>query len=356
MHQENDGQNQNNRQDEKDRDALKMGVSGGFETDLLTNGVLKGDEEKEESSELIILGSGSSTGVPNPACLLRPSDPPCPVCHKAIEGPLDINKNYRCNPSLLINYRHADGTRRYIQIDATKNFKEQVLRWFLIHKIPRLDALILSHEHADASLGLDDIRGVQKPSDSNHDIVPLPVFVSQHSMNSMLERFPYLVEKTVKEGQEVRRVAQLKWHVIDASCSTSFEAGGLEIVPLPVMHGEDYVSLGFLFGRKYRVAYISDVSRIPDSTERLLAADGEYGPVDVLILDSLYKYKSNNFHFCWEDSLATVKRLRPKRAFFVGMSHEFEHDRDNRELAEWSRRENLSVQLAYDGMRIPVHI
>ncbi|KAL2631556.1 hypothetical protein R1flu_016242 [Riccia fluitans] len=329
------------------------------ETDLLTNGVLKSvllneeeAEEDEESSELIILGSGSSTGVPSPVCLLRPTDPPCHVCHKAMEGLPEINKNYRCNPSLLINYRHADGTRRYIQIDATKNFKEQVLRWFLIHKIPRLDALILTHDHADATLGLDDIRGVQ----NSNDIQPMPVFVSRNTMDSMLERFPYLVEKKLKAGQEVRRVAQLDWHVIQTSCSTFFEAVGLEMVPLPVMHGEDCLSLGFLFGKTQRVAYISDVSRIPESTERLISADGEWGPVDVLILDSLYRYHTHNTHFCWEDSLAAVKRLRPKRAFFVGMTHEFDHERDNLELAEWSRRENLDVQLAYDGMRIPVHI
>ncbi|KAL3689445.1 hypothetical protein R1sor_015754 [Riccia sorocarpa] len=293
-----------------------MGDSARAETDILTNGVVHKDEEAEEleeSSELIILGSGSSTGVPSPVCLLRPSDPPCPVCHKAMEGPPKANKNYR------------------------------------------IDALILTHEHADATLGLDDIRGVQNFSALN-DVEPMPVFVSQQTMDSLLARFPYLVEKKLKAGQEVRRVAQLDWRVIQTSCSTFFEAFGLEIVPLPVMHGEDCLSLGFLFGKKHRVAYISDVSRIPESTERLISADGEFGPVDVLILDTLFKYRRHNTHFCLEDSLATVKRLRPKRAFFVGMTHEFDHERDNLELAEWSRRENLSVQLAYDGMRIPVHI
>ena len=133
----------------------------------------------------------------------------------------------RCNPSLLISFKHDDGQRRYIQIDAGKDFKEQVLRWFVPYKIPRLDAvrkgrsplfwrfmflhhlrchanylnvsqtlchplsvydslvwlqLILTHEHADAILGLDNVRGVQ-PFNANNDIPPTPVFVSQHTMD-----------------------------------------------------------------------------------------------------------------------------------------------------------------------------
>ncbi|BBN08925.1 phosphoribosyl 1,2-cyclic phosphate phosphodiesterase [Marchantia polymorpha subsp. ruderalis] len=331
-----------------------MEESTGGSRNMVANGFKDEEEEDEElSSELIFLGSGSSTGVPSPLCLLRPADPPCHVCHSAMEGPPEINKNYRCNPSLLINYKHEDGSRRYIQIDAGKNFKEQVLRWFLIHKVPRLDALLLTHEHADAMLGLDDIRGVQNYNSMN-DIAAMPVFVSQHTMDSVNAKFPYLVEKTLKEGQEVRRVAQLDWRVIDTSCSALFDAVGLEITPLPVMHGEDYLSLGFLFGKKHRVAYISDVSRIPETTEQVISAAGDLGPVDILILDSLYKSGPHNTHFCYEDSLAAVKRLRPRRAFFVGMTHEFEHERDNAELAEWSQREGIEVQLAYDGMRIPV--
>ncbi|KAL3696313.1 hypothetical protein R1sor_010389 [Riccia sorocarpa] len=79
----------------------------------------------------------------------------------------------------------------------------------------------------------------------------MAVFVSQQTMDSLLARFPYLVEKTMKAEQEVRRVAQLDWRVIQTSCSTFFEAFGLLIIPLPVMHGEDCLSLGFLFGKNF---------------------------------------------------------------------------------------------------------
>jgi phosphoribosyl 1,2-cyclic phosphate phosphodiesterase len=74
-----------------------------------------------------------------------------------------------------------------------------------------------------------------------------------------------LVEKKVKEVP--RRVSLLDWKNIEENCDEPFAASGLSFTPLPVMHGEDYIALGFLFGDKSKVAYISDVSRIPPSTE-----------------------------------------------------------------------------------------
>ncbi|CAK9220290.1 unnamed protein product [Sphagnum troendelagicum] len=319
-------------------------------------GSAEADEEAEErrGSELIVLGSGSSTGVPSPLCLINPQDPPCYVCHSAVQGPPELNHNYRCNPSLVISFKHDDGQQRYIQIDAGKDFKEQVLRWFVPYKIPRLDALILTHEHADAILGLDNIRGVQ-PYSANNEIPPMPVYLSQHTMNSVATKFPYLVQKGLQKGQELRRVAQFDWQIIESSCDAPFEAAGLSFTPLPVWHGEDYLSLGFLFGCKSKVAYVSDVSRFPAETEHFISKQGN-GQVDLLILDSLYKRSPHNTHFCLPESLAAVKRLQPKRALFVGMTHEFEHESDNAALAEWSKREGIPVQLAYDGLRIPIHL
>lgn len=119
---------------------------------------------------------------------------------------------------------------------------------------------------------------------------------SLHLGNSLKTKFPYLIKRKLKEGEEVRRVAQFDWKIIEGHCGKPFISSGLEFVPLPVtcsnfglqnfltrlsctiyfvnlyfymqvMHGEDYICLGFLFGRKSRIAYISDVSRFPASTE-----------------------------------------------------------------------------------------
>jgi len=129
----------------------------------------------------------------------------------------------------------------------------------------------------------------------------------------------------------------------------------LKFTPLPVMHGEDYVSLGFLFGNKSRIAYVSDVSRFPKHTEDVISKSGG-GQVDLLILDTLSKKRPRTTHFYLPESLEAVKRIQPKRALFVGMTHQFEHYRDNEELAEWSKREGIEVQLAYDGLKIPINL
>jgi phosphoribosyl 1,2-cyclic phosphodiesterase len=121
------------------------------------------------------------------------------------------------------------------------------------------------------------------------------------------------------------------------------------------MHGEDYVCLGFLFGEKSRVAYISDVSRFPPNTEYAISKSGG-GQLDLLILDTLYKTGSHNTHLCFPQTLDTIKRLSPKRALLIGMTHEFDHHKDNEFLEEWSKREGISVKLAHDGLRVPIDL
>ncbi|MCO5608787.1 hypothetical protein L7F22_063003 [Adiantum nelumboides] len=306
--------------------------------------------ESARRSELIFLGSGCSSGIPSPRCLLHPADPPCHVCHSAIATPPESNRNYRCNTSLLIKYVDDSSRTSYIQIDAGKSFKEQVLRWFTLFQISHVDALILTHEHADAILGLDDIRGIQ-PVNQLNLIEPTPVFLSKHCMESVTAKFPYLVKKPLKEGEEIRRVAQLDWRIIDDKLGAMFEAAGLTFNPLPVMHGEDYICLGFLFGGRQRVAYVSDISRFPESTELAISKGGD-GEVDLLILDTLYKVGPHNTHFCLTETLEAIKKIQPKRALLVGMTHEFDHEIDNVCLQKWSSREGIDVQLAYDGQRI----
>ncbi|CAK9151967.1 unnamed protein product [Ilex paraguariensis] len=174
-------------------------------------------------------------------------------------------------------------------------------------------------------------------------------------MESISVKFPYLLRKKLKEGQEVRRVAQLDWKIIENDCEKPFVASGLKLIPLPVMHGEDYTCLGFLFGETYRVAYISDVSRFLPTTERYISKSDDQ-QLDLLILDTLYKNGSHNTHFCFPQTLEAVKRLCPKQALLIGMTHEFDHHRDNEFLMEWSRREGIPVQLAHDGLRIPIDL
>ncbi|KAL6650645.1 hypothetical protein ACP70R_009570 [Stipagrostis hirtigluma subsp. patula] len=295
----------------------------------------------QPSSSLIFLGTGCSGALPDTRCLIRPSTPPCAVCSTALSLPPDRNPNYRLNTSLLIDYCHDDGTHMYILIDIGKTFREQVLRWFVHYKVPSVDSIILTHEHADAVLGLDEVWVVQ-PSNGRNDSGQIPIFLTQFTMDSVAARFPYLLNQNPEDGDEAAQPAQLDWKIIEDDVEKPFVASGLEFAPLPVMHGEGYVCLGFLFGRRARVAYLSDVSRFLPTTEHAISKSGA-GQLDLLILEA------NVLHGV---SLDAIKRICPKRALLTGMRHDFEHHRENQMLAEWSRREGIPVQLAHDGLRI----
>ncbi|KAL8138251.1 hypothetical protein V2J09_004252 [Rumex salicifolius] len=359
-------------------------------------------QSSASSSALIFLGTGCSSAVPYAMCLIRRLHPPCTVCSQSLSVPPKFNPNYRCNTSLLIDYRRTNEEHNYILIDVGKTFREQVLRWFTHYKIPRVDSIVLTHEHADAVLGLDDLHDIL-PFNLTDTESPSPIHLSYSTMLSIAVKFPHLVETPLKEGQLVGETAQLDWRIIESDCEKPFIASGLQFVPLPVtiydfdkfitlftdnivtdyklwqvMHGEDYLSLGFLFGETCKVAYVSDVSRFPPTTEHseslsyrkgewvirkikegfvVISKDGG-GQVDLLILDANtpVEISSRSTHFCLSQTLDAIKRIRPKKALLIGMNHDFDHHNHNLYLEEWSRREGILVQLAHDGLRIPIQL
>lgn len=136
-----------------------------------------------------------------------------------------------------------------------------------------------------------------------------------------------------------RRVTQLDWRIIAPSLAAPFETQGLEFTPLPVIHGEDYLSLGFEFGVNERVVYLSDVSRIPRDTMEYLDRRREaLGRPAVAIVDALHYNKPHETHFSMPEALEAIKDLRPLHAYLIGMTHQFDHDAVNQELEEWSKR------------------
>ncbi|XP_066346822.1 uncharacterized protein [Miscanthus floridulus] len=155
-------------------------------------------------------------------------------------------------------------------------------------------------------------------------------------------RFPYLMEQKPEDGDEDAQAAKIDWKIIEDDVDKPFVASGLEFVSMPVMHGEGYICLGFLFGRRARVAYLSDVSRFLPKTEHVISKSGA-GQLDLLILEA------NALH---GKALDAIKRIRPKRALLIERRHFFKHQRENQVLAEWSIREGIPIQLAHDGMRV----
>ncbi|CAN6241840.1 unnamed protein product [Urochloa humidicola] len=305
------------------------------------------------SSSLIFLGTGCSAALPDTRCLIRSSTPSCTVCAMGASLPPDQNPNYRLNTSLLIDYCHDNGTHKYILIDIGKTFREQVIGWFVHHKVPSVDSIILTHEHADAVLGLDEAWVVQ-PRNERNEIQKIPIFLTQFTMDSVVRRFPYLVAQKPEDGDKDAQAAKIDWRIIEEDVEKPFIASGLEFVPLPVMHGEGYICLGFLFGRRARIAYLSDVSRFLPETEHAISRSGA-GQLDLLILEANALHgvgDAFSTHLTLSESLDAIKRIHPKRALLIGMRHFFEHQRENQMLAEWSISEGIPVQLAHDGLRV----
>jgi len=351
---------------------------------------------------LLFLGTGSSTGCPKPNCALlfnagKNSVPPlhnnsneymekmknsCRVSSLATAGDPSNNKNYRGNPSVMIVHRNNDAIdgqeassdasneTRTVLIDAGKTFTENALRWMPRHGLTSIDSVVLSHEHMDAMAGLDDLRGFQMQPTRNvktglPEQSPLSVFLSATCIEALKTQLFYLFpkeesteslvagEKTCPDGSKIHRhVSKLDWRVVQNF--KPFNAAGLEMIPLPVMHGEDLVCNGYAFSvadgeQRMNVVYLSDISRMLPETEEFILE--KLPPIDVLVVDSLNWDRSNKTHFSFKDALTLIRRLKPKRTFLVGMSCDqfLPHDEANEEL----KHLDVKVELAYDGLFLP---
>lgn len=248
---------------------------------------------------LTFLGTGTSTGVPMPACH-------CSVCCST--DPRDK----RTRPSVLLEY---DG--RAVVIDTTPDFRSQVLR----ENLQRLDAVVFTHAHVDHVMGLDDVR-----SYCFLQAGAIPIYADAHTMENIRRIFKYIFEANYPAGG----IPRLDPHLIDGP----FDLWGQTFVPLPVMHGQLPV-LGFRVGR---AAYVTDFRTIPESTLPLLEG------LDVLVLDAL-RHKPHPTHSNVEQSLALALRLKPKQTYFTHIAHEMGQEEGNATLPP-------GVQLAYDGLKV----
>jgi phosphoribosyl 1,2-cyclic phosphate phosphodiesterase len=250
---------------------------------------------------LTFLGTGTSTGVPTLGCR-------CDVCRST-----DPHDN-RTRPSILLEF---DG--RAVVIDTSPDFRHQALR----HGLERLDAVVLTHDHADHIFGLDDVRAFYL----RHKI-PIPIYADERTMESVRRVYKYIFDQNYPYGG----LAKLDPHIIDGP----FELWGESLIPLQVFHGNLPV-LGFRVGR---TAYLTDFSAIPDSTVPLLQG------LDVLVLDAL-RHEPHPSHSTVEQSLKWVERLRPRRAFFTHIAHDLGHGTTNATLPP-------RVRLAYDGLSLEI--
>jgi phosphoribosyl 1,2-cyclic phosphate phosphodiesterase len=260
---------------------------------------------------LTFLGTGTSVGVPMIGC-------DCEVCRS------NDQRDNRLRTGLMVEMTVKDGERRMV-IDVSADFRQQALR----ENIDRLDALLITHCHADHVFGLDDIR----PINFRHG--PVPVYGSESSWQGLRHIFSYIFER----GHIGGGLPQLIPHVIEGE----FETCGLRITPVPVIHGKGEVT-GFRFGPSVeagaQAAFITDCNQIPDESLEKLRG------LDLLIIDAV-RYKPHPTHLSVEQSLAYIAELKPRRALLTHIGHDIKHSEASRNLPE-------NVELAYDGLQIEI--
>jgi phosphoribosyl 1,2-cyclic phosphodiesterase len=246
------------------------------------------------------------------------------------------SRNRRRNTSLLVRYAHPDGRTRNIVIDIGKFFWHSALEWFPRYGVPSIDAIVLTHAHADAAGGMDDLRDW-----TNNISEAIPIHLRQSDLNILSKMFFYLVDTAQQTGGG--GVARLQFEMID---ETPFDVADLLFTPLAVDHGEHMTAFGYRIGD---FSYISDASMIPESTAQLI--DGS----DILVLDAL-RARPHRSHFNFEQAIAQAKKFRARKTYFVDMTHDVDHDETNAELAKLASTDGLDVELAHDGLCIEVDL
>ena len=301
----------------------------------------------EGEAEFVFLGTGVSTALPRLDCVVRGD---CAVCRKGYED--ELNPNRRCNVSGVV--RTAGG--QCVMVDCGKTMREAVLRWFKRNGIHGVHAVLLTHDHADATHGLDDLRELQF-RDRLHRPVDLAVHADGQTLSSLRKGFAYLFPREQPMGDIVRRVAHLNWVQLPEAFQTFTPVEGLRVTPVPLLHGGDYICQGFVFGNAGGLVYLSDFHEVPEKTLEFLAS---LPPIRVLVLDALMR-RPHPSHASLEYSVGLALRLRPAQAFFVGMSCVLgDHDACNKELAKKSDddaaahpdKPRVALALAHDGLKV----
>jgi phosphoribosyl 1,2-cyclic phosphate phosphodiesterase len=251
------------------------------------------------------LGTGTSVGIPAIGCN-------CRVCRST-----DV-RNRRRRTSL---YVEADGTG--ILVDTPPDFREQALTYH----VPRVDAVLFTHGHADHVFGFDDIRRYNTMQQSR-----IPAYGSPATLDDLRRIFDYV---DAEQEQGVFRP-----HIDFVATSGSFEVAGCRIVPLEVIHGNKPTQGYRIDCGGSSLAYRPDCHRMSDAVVALCRG------VDVMVLDGL-RHRPHSTHLTVAESVALLQRIGAPRSFLTHMCHDLDHADTEAGLPE-------DIRLAYDGLSLDV--
>ena len=255
--------------------------------------------------QITFLGTGTSAGVPVIGC-------DCEVCRS------DDPRDNRQRPSLWL--RFDDG--RSVLVDASPDLRAQALRF----RIPRVDAIILTHAHADHILGLDDVRIY-----NFRQRAAIPLYGAERTLAQVRRMFAYVFDTAAQKGGGIPQ--------FDLQTLTGpFTLGGVTMLPVPVLHGRLPV-LGFRMGN---FAYLTDCNHIPENSWPLLEN------LDILVLDAL-RHKPHPTHFTLAEAIETARRIGARQTWFTHMTCHLPHAQTCAELPE-------GMSLAWDGLELDLTV
>ncbi|MEI7501923.1 MAG: MBL fold metallo-hydrolase [Paludibacter sp.] len=246
---------------------------------------------------LLFLGTGTSTGIPQIGCK-------CNVCASKNE------KDKRLRASVLITVEN-----KKILIDCGPDFRQQLLT----HKVDRISAVLLTHEHYDHVSGLDDLRPLGK----------VEVYAEKKVISIIERNMPYCFSENKYPG-----VPLINLHEITEN---EFIIDDLKVQPIRIMHAKLPI-LGFRIGN---TAYLTDVKTIDDASIEQLKK------LDVLVLNAL-RINKHISHLSLDEALEIADKIGAKETYFTHISHDMGlHDVVNQTLP-------ANIQFAYDGMSINI--
>jgi phosphoribosyl 1,2-cyclic phosphate phosphodiesterase len=247
------------------------------------------------------LGTGTSHGVPVAGC-------GCKTCMSSDP------RNKRNRTSVFIEDKIAS-----VIIDTPAEFRLASIA----HKITYIDAVLLTHAHADHVSGFDDIRRYNELSGRD-----MPVYSDESTLGEIKRRFDYIFADTQEGGGKPK--VSLK----PVEPDRFFDIKGTEVLPLSVKHGD----LDILAFRIRNFAYLTDVSKIPEKTFPALSG------LDVLVLNAL-RPEEHPTHFNLKQAVEAAQRIGAKKTYFTHLSHRLEQVETEKILPP-------GMFLSYDGLKI----
>ena len=288
--------------------------------------------------KLTFLGTGTSHGVPVIAC-------DCAVCNS--KDPRDK----RTRSSTYIQ----TSDNKYILIDVGPDFRTQALR----EKIRQIDAILLTHSHADHLHGIDDLRNFscimsnkpENPLNEKYDKPPIPIYTNHTSAKHLKHSFDYLFSEKAEGGGHAKISLQ--------EPSAAFTIENTIITPIPMMHGS-METTGWLLtevsadGEKKSIAYLTDCNFISEASINLIHQQA--GKLVHLVIDGL-RIKEHSTHFSFLQALEVSSKIGGEHVWFTHLTHNSSHEETKAYMEEHkgdfpglARVKTLSP--AYDGLVI----